>query len=172
MKRLKVFCACLCLIVGCSTPRNKAVAPTGTLSLNSPKEVGIRGSYNWKNRVEFYSVQDVATQEISKSPTSFPIAFSEDGYSWERAKLFLKNHTAGFGWNDEFDNGSILTSDAENNKDKFHYQIVKIRNYEGYRYTVKCYNSLHQETSESILNAKNLARFIQKGELELELLKS
>ena len=163
------LCFLFLTVLGCASPA--PLSPSGNLSIISPSDLGKRGSYRWD--FEFDSVRDLALKEIENTPLTFTMPLEEDYYAWERALLFIVNHTSGFGWNDTFeDGGAIVTSDAENSGDKFHYQISKSFSPDGYHYAVKCLTHDHQESTETLLNAKNLARFIKDGKLEGDLLRS
>ncbi len=156
----------LCLALAGCFSTNQGKAPIFSKGRDSVEKAAL----NWD--VEYYSQKDLALQEIMKTPTTFPILFEEDSYVWERALIFLKNYTNGVGWNEEVNGIFILTSDSENNDEKFHYQISKKMTPDGYVYSVHCYTWEHLETPTSLLNAKNLSRFMRRGELERELITS
>lgn len=127
-----------------------------------------RAAINWD--VEYYSAKDLALQEIMKTPTEFPILFEEDYYVWERARIFMLKYTKGVAWHNETGGVTLLSSDAENNQESFHYFVSKKMTPDGYRYTVSCLTWDHRETPNSLLNAKNLSRFMRRGELEADLI--
>lgn len=155
---------CLVVFAGCSGSMSKR-APT----VNGEKrEAAERAAMNWD--VEYYSPKDLALQEVMKSPTQFPILHEEDYYVWERAKIFMTKYTKGVAWENEISGLHIMTSDAENNDESFHYQVSKRMTGEGYTYTVNCFTWDHQETPTSLLNAKTLSRFMRRGELEADLI--
>jgi hypothetical protein len=127
-----------------------------------------RAAINWD--VEYYSSKDLALQEIMKTPTEFPILFEEDYYVWERARIFMLKYTKGVAWHNEASGVTLLSSDAENNQESFHYFVSKKMTPDGYRYSVSCLTWDHRETPNSLLNAKNLSRFMRRGELEADLI--
>jgi len=153
------------IATGCAVKKN-GVHPV--LENENGRSAVERAAMNWN--VEYYSPKDLAMQEVMKSPTVFPILHEEDYYVWERAKIYLNKYTKGIGWENEINGITILTSDAENTDERFHYQISKKMNPDGYIYTVNCYTWDHQETPTSLLNAKNLSRFMRRGELEADLI--
>ncbi|MDZ4785775.1 MAG: hypothetical protein SGJ02_06840 [bacterium] len=146
-----------------------SITKNGRVSQTKNKDAVERAALNWE--VEYYSAKDLALQEVMKTPTTFPVLHEEDYYVWERAFLFLKNNTKGIAWNDRLSEDLVvLTSDAENNEERFQYEISKKRTPDGFNYTVNCYTWDHIETPTALLNAKNLARFMRRGELEGDLL--
>lgn len=152
----------LCLFVSACTTLQRG--PSNSRVNDSAK----RAAVNWD--IEYYSPKDLALQEIMKTPTEFPILFEEDYYVWERAKIFLMKYTKGVAWQDEASGVFLMSSDAENNEESFHYLVSKRMTPEGYNYVVSCLTWDHRETPNSLLNAKNLSRFMRRGELEADLI--
>lgn len=153
-----------CLLSACSASQS---TPSHN-RFNPAKESAQRASINWE--IEHYTTKDLALQEIMKTPTEFPILFEEDYYVWERAKIFIMRYTKGIAWEDETSGIFVMSSDAENNEEPFHYLISKKMNPDGYTYKVACLTWEHAETPDALLNAKNLSRFMRRGELEADLL--
>ena len=139
------------LLVGC--------APTST----QPKREIITPRYE----VEKEPIEDQANSAINAAPTTFSvISEAENTLYWDRASLFFKQYT------DTFKVKKDLVRSVPGEKTRFVYEVSRVNKPDATSYTVKCAPGGGVNTSTDVLlrNAKNLARFIREGNLELSLL--
>lgn len=119
---------------------------------------------------EVVSIEEQALEAISATPMEFEIAFEDDEAAWDRSQLFFNNYTSGAIVQD-FDYpapGQILRS-RPGSQDKYIYEVERSQLPQGYRYVVSCQRR-QGFAYLSERNARNLARFIRDGHLELGLL--
>ncbi len=124
---------------------------------------------------ERISPQEQIQEEIANAPTSFEVAFAEDHSAWERAGWFFQKYTASTDVKTERyqDSGSgsevWLLTNADSGKDLYRYTVKKTPSGSGLAYTVFC--RTEAGTREKCdQNARNLARFIKSGTLEVSML--
>lgn len=134
--------------------------------------------------VDLVSKQEVVKQDILSHPTKFKIPFTDDRDSWARTRYFFQTYTKG---NPRITDIEFI-SDEEFRDQRYSYHVLRVPiNIDDaksrstvtkeYEYTVSCYDlknpvSFSNTKSENVkLRAKNLARFIKGGQLELTLLK-
>jgi len=156
------------LTTGCAA---KPVMPYGANS-KAPR-------HNSRPVVEIETAQEQALKEVMSSPTSFVVSYPEAPYSWERAKLFFELYTTrydesyslrpqdGAGLREE-----VLLSNSLAREDNYYYQVKKTSERSGLAYVVSC--RPRREPGDLLYaerNARNLARFIRQGQLEVSLLK-
>jgi hypothetical protein len=123
-----------------------------------------------KYEVEVLTIEQQALDAVEQTPTDFTLNYQEDDVAWERAHLFFKTYTNG-SVEDPVDYpspGSMLRSKSHS-AEKFAYQIDHIMKDGGYRYVVRC-SSAKGSRESAERNAKNVARFIREGNLELSFL--
>lgn len=126
---------------------------------------------------ELITVEQQALSDVMAAPTEFLVAHGDDGPAWERAELFY-NKYAGKARVIATEKGISLVSDmtnknaAQKGSVSFVYEVSKTFVNEGYLYKVRCVPLVHssQSLSVALRNAKNLARFIRAGELQVSLL--
>ncbi len=116
-----------------------------------------------------------ALEAIGATPTQFVVDFPNDPDSWERAFIFFNKYTERQSISESDKpvwNSSLSNHNAPS--DQFLYEVKRVLEPEGFRYTITCMpspkRSAKGSTQQAILNAQNLARFIRDGTLEVSLL--
>ncbi|RIL02582.1 MAG: hypothetical protein DCC75_13215 [Proteobacteria bacterium] len=102
--------------------------------------------------------------------TEFVVPYPDAVYSWQRAQHFFKIHIS-----DKFKPSSQPSPDIlegySSDRGVYFYRVKKDQGHGGFRYNVECIPVSTQISSTlAKQNAKNLARFIAQGQLELSLL--
>jgi len=120
------------------------------------------------------SVQDQAFEEVRKQPTSFVVTSGEDVHAWERANFFFNRYLKQEGQKGVMKavhngNAVVLTSKALQ-VGRFDFEVRKTDTYNGIHYDVRCVSRKAGNGDSANINARNLARFIQTGNLEVSLL--
>ena len=158
-----VVVACASLIAGCSSP--------GKLRPRAEKSSPARSRVI---SVEVITVEQQAREEVAGTTTKFEIPWSEDDAAWERARLFLTNYGGGI-VEASVGQRNIIGSLGDE-ASVFDYQIVRTRGKNGSNYEVTCESRGNVaatgpgDLSAAELNARNVARFIRTGTLELSML--
>jgi hypothetical protein len=117
--------------------------------------------------------EDQARQEVVQTPTVFSVPFSDDPYSWERARFFLENYIGARSGHASAvtrvvgDRWSLVSNPAVHS---YSYEVSKDVGSDGYTYQVSCVAGTGSDPGQAALNAGNLARFIREGKLEVSLL--
>ena len=125
-----------------------------------------KGSY----RVE-ESIEDAALKEIQATPTRFSVSYGDDRYSWERAQLFFGKYiTHGKPPLTKIVGKNWTLSNATTQQGKYNFTVQKIEASKNYEYVVGCTARVGGDTRTAELNARNFARFIRDGKLEVSLL--
>lgn len=106
--------------------------------------------------------------------TDFEVSAGRDSHSWERTVFFFKNHTAGYRLEQDRDDPLSFKIWNSAATDSLHFTVRK-RFYRGsYLYKVSCLPApaapRRMSLEMAVLNARNLARFIREGQLEVSLL--
>ncbi len=117
--------------------------------------------------VEVVTIEDQARDAVAAVPTEFLLVAPESGLAWSRARdffaLYAKSSLA-------VDSDTLL-SDRGKSSGRFFYEIERSPTNRGTRFAVRCFpvqgNAI---VSSSIQNARNVARFLRDGVLELSLL--
>lgn len=118
-----------------------------------------------------------AIEALNSTPTQFVMDFPEDPNSWERAFIFFNKYTARQSifesdkpvWNSKISNFNAPS-------DSFHYEVTRRLEKNGFKYSISCIpnpqliDSKVASNDQAALNARNLARFIREGTLEVSLL--
>lgn len=118
--------------------------------------------------------EELARQEVLDTPTEFLVGFDDDAYAWDRARFFLENYTGAVVGHASAvtrvvgDRWSLVSNPMT---PEFLYEVSKDPSDTGYLYRVTCLSVHGGSTSDAVLNAGNLARFIRDGKLEVSLLK-
>lgn len=106
-------------------------------------------------------------QDLQVVPTRFLISVAEDNSAWARAQLFFKMYV---NEPDKVVHGSRSGINFITNvgvpKEKYQYTISRAQAPKGFDYSVKC-NSSSALVAQCDSNAKNVARFVREGQLEL-----
>jgi hypothetical protein len=118
-----------------------------------------------KHIEEIISSDQVVLDEINIQPTSFFVANQDDSASWVRARFFFQTYLSGQPQLSD----KLFISDKKA-KSTINYQVKREPQEEGTLYIVTCTNGINSQVTPEklLLAAKNLARFIQKGELEVK----
>ena len=121
-----------------------------------------------KKNYEVISVEAQAIEELEGYPTTFIVDSSTDNDIWLRAKSFFTLYVEGASKN----SATILHSD-NNTTDQVLFKIEKKDNGDQVKYIVSCVPKTGSPISTTIAdqNARNVARFLQEGKLELSLMK-
>jgi len=116
-------------------------------------------------QIEVVTVEQQALEEVEAISPSFFLNRTEDRDAWNRARFFFQTYTYG---------EPKLTSELfETNRDpqnKYLYRLTRSKTPQGIHYVVVCSSGAGEPTAEAMRNAKNLARFIKHGALEMSLL--
>jgi hypothetical protein len=121
---------------------------------------------NSKVDYELVSQQEDILNQIQSAPTRFTLALEENDAAWARANYFLRTYGGKAQIEKEaFQDKDVLT---KNGTSGFRYQIIRQFANSKVTYQVLCTpKSSKRTTTEALLNAKNLARFLKDGELEV-----
>lgn len=138
----------------------------GCAASNSQKLIYEKEKYQY----DVMSVPDVTKQEVLSTPRTFVLDYYENTYAWERAKIFFKEHTTSFLGERKISAEKTLLSNIESSKDRYAFEVERSKIPEGFKYQINCFMNELSGEDRSDLNARNLARFIQKGQLERSLL--
>ncbi len=119
--------------------------------------------------VERTSSQELILEEIEGMPTQFALDVPSSKAAWVRAVLFVQEHTKGSA---EIE-GDRIVSCSNHPENQFIYRIKKHESEMGAEFEISCepVEKTPAKQASALLNAKNLARFLRNGELELSLLK-
>lgn len=118
---------------------------------------------------EAISSQEEALQEIQASPTNFEVTIEENEAAWERARFFLQQY-AGKGkiQSERAADRDVMTKAGSAG---FRYQVARRFNGGKVNFQVFCTpKDPKRSTAQALLNAKNVARFVRSGELEVSQL--
>ena len=138
--------------------------------------VGAAGCGIWRpdGGVEFdpAAAGEQLLRDVMDAPTSFLVPAADDFYAWERALYFIGRYTSGI----EIRSGKgpdapvSLTNKAAGG-DRYSYQVTKSAGASGMAYIVECRpRAPGAAPAMAERNARNLARFIRDGTIELSLL--
>lgn len=122
------------------------------------------------------SVQEQALDSLMQTPTSFPIEYRADRHAWERARVFFDKYLSP----PDQKNQAVVTKVRKEtwiltNRDlrpsHFIYEVKRVDGRKGYTYSVSCEPVGNSASQDAQMNARNLARFIRDGSLEVSLLR-
>lgn len=119
--------------------------------------------------IERISSQELILEEIEGMPTQFSLDIPSSKAAWVRAVLFVQEHTKGSA---EIESNKIVSC-SNHPENQFIYRINKHESEVGANFEITCepIQPTPSNQAAALLNAKNLARFLRNGELELSLLK-
>lgn len=116
------------------------------------------------------SPQEDTLQQIQATPTRFSLPIEENQAAWERARFFLERY-AGKGkiQSEKSSDRDVLTKVSAAG---FRYQFVRHFDRGEAHFQVFCTPSKGSKRTagDALLNAKNVARFLKDGELEVSQL--
>lgn len=110
-------------------------------------------------------VEEQARDEVENAPLAFQVSHEEEQDSWERAQFFFANYSES-----KFTEGKNYLSTLPGQTVRFTYRVSKATVSGGKLITVECRDN-GAVTTDSTFNAKNLARFIKEGTLEMSLMR-
>lgn len=143
-----------------------------TCSLLTCYPVAFLSGCSFGSNVQFdrISSQEDTLQQIQATPTRFSMPIEENQAAWERARFFLERY-AGKG---------KIQSDKQHDRDTmtkmsssgFRYQFIRQFERGEAHFQVFCTpaKGSANSTADALLNAKNVARFLKDGELEVSRL--
>ena len=122
---------------------------------------------------EVVDTSQIAVENIKATPKQFVLEGTPNNQAWERGRLFL----------DKYINGSNLSVVSRGSESverleskssasvNYKYRIERIRAGEMYKYSIECSPlSTNANNISADLNARNLARFLKDGTLEVDQL--
>lgn len=120
---------------------------------------------------EVISPEEQVAQSLAETPKSFVVQYSEAQHTEERLAYFFRNYTAGAQETDEQgpSSATVITNKIDSNTN-FLYTIERTVNASGYQYIVHCEGLSNEFQPAADRNARNLARFLREGQLEVSLL--
>lgn len=124
---------------------------------------------NRKVAFDTISSQEETLIQIQNSPTHFSLSIEENEAAWERARFFLEQY-AGKGKisSEHSSDRDVMTKIGSSG---FRYQMVRQFEKGKVGYQVFCTpKDSKRSNAEALLNAKNVARFVREGELEISQL--
>lgn len=112
--------------------------------------------------LEHLTVEDQALEDVLATPLVFELPPNEQVAAWNRARYFFKSQTA----------SSKEQSDAIGNgpNETYHYLVRRTLKNALSRYEVECIAKSPALQTMADRNARNLARFLRDGTLEVSLL--
>ena len=117
--------------------------------------------------VEVITVADQARAAIAATPTEFVLSVPEDRLAWSRARDFFALYAGspvGVDSEQLLSNRGVTTSG-------YFFEIERVAVDRGARFSVRCFPAHGAAIVESsIQNARNVARFLRDGVLEVSLL--
>ena len=132
--------------------------------------VGLNLGQSPSYEYEVVDTGQIAVENIKATPKQFVLEGTPNNQAWERGRLFL----------DKYINGSNLSvvsrgSDSverleskTSTNSNYKYRIERIRAGEMYKYSVNCSPlSANADAASADLNARNVARFLKDGTLEV-----
>lgn len=134
---------------------------------------------------EVVGVEEQAKSAVAQSPTEFGVRIEDDAAAWSRARYFLSHYTdSGVRIDEAIPGGGRRLSNYQRpatapsreqptkNSDRYEYLVLKRPQGDMYVYRVVCRpRAAIPAKAHCQDNARNVARFISEGNLELSLLK-
>lgn len=122
--------------------------------------------------VEYIPPETQALDDIAGTSKSFLIPVDEDEHAQERVELFLRDYASGVSRSEPSVNSdTIVFSNRAHSGASYIYEVERTRVAGGFQYIVFC-EPRHSGASDDLAdrNARNFARFIRDGHLEVSLL--
>jgi hypothetical protein len=121
--------------------------------------------------IEVETVEAQAASAVASTPLEFLVPLEEADGAWGRARLFFSQYVSGDEVVTEVSGRTSEISTATENGERFRYKVRRTITPNGYRFVVECAQPKGDEPDfPAQQNARNLARFIREGTLELTLL--
>jgi len=150
LKRLTTICVVLSL---CACTESTSPSPKVEFEIEGPEEQ--------------------AAQVIDSTLTEFRIPFDKDALAWERTRLFFSKYTAKPLISELDKRGDNLEIASQLPKENYFFKVKHELDGNQFKYLVSCVPNPAQGAADTLAanrNAKNLARFIQDGQLEVGFL--
>lgn len=116
-------------------------------------------------KIEVVSFKEQVREEIEEHPTQFQVPKQSDAQAWTRAQLFFRDY--------ELTTPIVSKNEIKSNpkaESRFLYQISRVGRGKEVEYVVNCVGREPRDTESAEVNARNVARFLKEGQLELSLL--
>ena len=126
-----------------------------------------------KVEFEIQGPEEQSALLIDAAPTEFKINFENDALAWERTRLFFSKYTAKPLISELDKKGESLEIASQLPSEKYFFRVKHILQGQGFKYLVTCVPNPAQRSADNLAanrNAKNLARFIKDGELDVGFL--
>jgi len=121
--------------------------------------------------IDVETVEAQAASAVASTPLEFLVPLKEADGAWARTRLFFSQYVSGDAVVTEVSDRASEISTATENGEKFRYKVRRTITPNGYRFVVECAPMKGGEAFfPAQQNARNLARFIREGTLELTLL--
>ncbi|RMG43092.1 MAG: hypothetical protein D6719_04460 [Candidatus Dadabacteria bacterium] len=121
--------------------------------------------------VEILTPAEAVLEEVMSTPTEFIVDYDNDPTAWDRIPYFFTRYLGVKMPVVEYLGNNSYRIRAPSGSTKYSYNILKTPESTGFRYRVECIpNQSSAKSSLADRNARNLARFIRDGTLELSLL--
>lgn len=121
--------------------------------------------------VQVETVEDQALAAVEATAPDFVVPLSESEDAWARAHLFITQYAAGDGVARDAGPSGMVLSNESNTAERFTYRIERRFEPRGYRFSVTCApRATSGSRAAADINARNAARFIREGTLEVSLL--
>ncbi|MFM1847954.1 MAG: hypothetical protein RL417_1428 [Pseudomonadota bacterium] len=121
--------------------------------------------------VEIETVEAQALRAVEESAVEFTVPLREADEAAARGRLFFREYTGTEPTSTAESPRSVILSSPVEPLAGYRYTVRQSRSPEGYRFKVECLPVAPAGTTElAERNARNVARFIREGTLELSLL--
>lgn len=132
-----------------------------------------------KEHYQVVTIEEQAAESVVRSATQFTLPRSREYESWSRARVFfatyIKQRPASI---ERLPGSGLRIQNSDRSLDEFLYSIEKYTAHNSVTYFVRCKpaqrisdpQKLYALRNRAHQNAKNVARFIREGQLELSLL--
>ena len=118
--------------------------------------------------LEYVSAEQELISAVNSASSRFSLDSIDDIEAWTRANMFFKEYT------DSYSKSPDKLASAPGQKNRYRYEVIKSfdRSAGQVRYAVRCGppGGNSALNPKAIQNAKNVARFIKDGNLELSIL--
>lgn len=135
----------------------------GCSALNAPESP--------RYTLEVETVEDQALSAVMSSSLEFTVELAAADDAWARARLFLSQYAASSAVPRAIAPRVSVLSSADSKAEPYLYKVTRAASPNGYHFRVGCEpRAADGSAAKAEQNARNLARFIREGTLELSLL--
>ncbi|MBX7144965.1 MAG: hypothetical protein K1X79_10975 [Oligoflexia bacterium] len=151
---LQLSLVVLCILVGGCSSATPA----------SPKPPGLE--------FEIVSPEEQVAQSLAETPKHFIVEYTEAQHAAERVEYFFQNYTSGFKQiQDQGPSAATIITNRAEASGGYQYTVERTVTAQGFQYIVNCEASgPGAQPAAADRNARNLARFIREGQLEISLI--